>query len=53
MSSKQDIIRSIYYDRSGFGSKATTLKDSREKDKTITKEDVEEFFKKTLKRNEK
>ena len=45
MTSKQDIISSIYHDRSGFGSKATTLKDSREKDKTITMKDVEEFFK--------
>ena len=45
MTSKQDIISNIYYDRSGFGSKATTLKDSREKDKTITMKDVEEFFK--------
>ena len=45
MTSKQDIISSIYYDRSGFGSRATTLKDAREKDKSITKKDVEEFFK--------
>ena len=45
MTSKQDIISSIYHDRSGFGSKATTLKDSREKDKTITIKDVEEFLK--------
>ena len=45
MTSKQDIISSIYCDRSGFGSKATTLKDSREKDKTIPMKDVEEFFK--------
>ena len=48
MTSKQDIISSIYYDRSGFGSKATTLKDSREKDKTITEADVAEFFKKNV-----
>ena len=48
MTSKQDIIRSIYYDRSGFGSKATTLKDSKEKDASITKDDVEEFFKRNV-----
>ena len=42
---KQKIIYDIFYDRSGFGSRAQTLKDSREKDKTITKADVEEFFK--------
>ena len=44
MTSKQDIISSLYYDRAGFGSRAQTLKDSRAKDTTITKEDVEEFF---------
>ena len=43
---KQKIINDIYFDRSGFGSRATTLKDAREKDKSITKEDVEEFFRK-------
>ena len=47
-SNKQKIINDIYYDRSGFGSRATTLKDAREKDKSITKEDVEEFFKKNV-----
>ena len=45
---KEDIISSIYYDRSGYGSRAQTLKDSREKDKSITKEDVEEFFRKNV-----
>ena len=48
MSSRQDVISGIYYDRSGFGSRATTLKDAREKDKSITKEDVEEFFRKNV-----
>ena len=38
----------MYFDRSGFGSKATTLKDARVKDKTITMADVEEFFKKNV-----
>ena len=46
MSSKQEIIANIYYDKGGFGSKAVTLRDAREKDKTITKDDVEAFFKK-------
>ena len=46
MTSKQDIISDLYYDRSGFGSKATTLKDRRKKDKTITVKDVEEFINK-------
>ena len=46
MSEKQTILDNVYFDRSGFGSKATTLKDARVKDKTITMADVEEFFKK-------
>ena len=41
MSTKQDILSSIYYDRAGYGSKNTTLKDATEKDKSITNEDVE------------
>ena len=48
MTSKQDTISSIYYDRAGFGSRAQTLKDSRVKDTTTTKEDVEELFKKNV-----
>ena len=48
MSSKQDIISEIYFDRGGFGSKATTLKDAREKDKSITMADVNEFFKENV-----
>ena len=44
MSNKQTIISDIYFDRSGYGSKATTLKDATEKDKTITMKDVEYFF---------
>ena len=43
---KQDIISKIYFDRAGYGSKANTLKDAREKDKSIKMEDVEQFFKK-------
>ena len=42
MSNKQTIISDIYFDRSGYGSKATTLKDAKEKDKTM--KDVEYFF---------
>ena len=45
---KQDIISKIYFDRSGYGSKATTLKDARETDKSINMSDVEEFFKKNV-----
>ena len=45
-SNKQKIINDIYFDRSGFGSRENTLKDAREKDKSITKEDFEEFLRK-------
>lgn len=48
MSSKQELIANIYYDRAGYGSKNATLKDAREKDKSITKADVEEFFRKNV-----
>ena len=46
MSDKQKIINDIYFDRSGYGSKATTLKDAKQKDKSITMDDVNEFFRK-------
>ena len=49
MSDKQKIINDIYFDRSGYGSKATTLKDARQKDKSITMDDVNEFLRKMLK----
>ena len=44
MTSKQDAIAKIYFDRSGYGSKQTTLRDAKEKDKTITMRDVEKVF---------
>ena len=47
-SNKDDIINSIYYDRSGYGSVATTYKDAKEKDKNITLNDVKEWFKKNV-----
>ena len=47
-SNKQKIINDAYYDRSGFQSKAKTLKDAKKKDKTITIKDVEEFFRKNV-----
>ena len=52
MSSKQEIIANIYYDKGGFGSKAVTLRDAREKDKTITKDDVEDFLERMLRLKE-
>ena len=48
MSFKQDIISNIYFDRAGYQSKANTLKDARQKDKSITMADVNEFFNKNV-----
>lgn len=45
---KQKIIAEVYFDKAGFGSRKTTLEDSRKKDKSITKEDVEQFFRKNV-----
>ena len=41
---KNDIINKIYFDKAGFGSKKQTLKDAREKDKSITMADIDKFF---------
>ena len=46
--SKQEIIGNIYFDKAGFGSQNTTLKDAREKNKSITMKDVEDFFNKSV-----
>ena len=48
MSDKQKNINDIYCDRSGFGSRATTLKDAKEKDSSIKMSDVERFFKENV-----
>ena len=45
---KDSIINDVYYDRAGFGSKKQTLKDAREKDKTITMADVDNFFRENV-----
>ena len=42
---KQEVINNVYYDRAGFGSKSRTLKEAQEKDKSITIDDVNDFFK--------
>ena len=47
-SNKDDIISKVYYDRSGFGSRSRTLEEAREKDKTITMSDINEFFRKNV-----
>ena len=44
MSNKQSIISKIYFDKSGFGSIKTTLDDARKVDKSISINDVKQFF---------
>ena len=46
--SKQKIISDVYFDPSGFGSKSNTFKDAKAKDATITRGDVEKFFKENV-----
>ena len=50
MSDKNKIISDIYFDRSGFGSIATTFKDAKAKDKSITLADVKAWFEKNIDR---
>lgn len=44
MSSKEQIIKDAYYSDDGYGSQKVTLKDAKEKDPTITKDDVKQWF---------
>ena len=48
MSEKQKIINDVYFDKAGFGSKQRTLDEARKKDKNITMNDINEFFKKNV-----
>ena len=50
MTEKEDIIKKVYYDKSGFNSKKITLEDSKKRDKTITKKDIDDFFDKYVER---
>ena len=50
MSDKNTTISDIYFDRSGFGSIATTFKDAKAKDKSITLADVKAWFEKNVDR---
>ena len=47
-SKKDDTINNIFYDRSGFGSIASTYNDVKQKDSSITLNDVKEWFKKNV-----
>ena len=48
MSEKQKIINDIYFDKAGFGSRQRTLDEARKKDKSITMDDINEFFEKNV-----
>ena len=50
MSDKNKITSDIYFDRSGLGSIATTFKDAKAKDKSITLVDVKAWFEKNIDR---
>lgn len=41
---KDDVIKSIYVDRAGFGSISTTFKDAKAEEPSITLNDVKELF---------
>ena len=45
---KNDIVRKIYHDKSGYGSIATTYKDAKQKEQSITLNDVKEWFQKNI-----
>ena len=45
MTSKVDVLKNIYYDKSGYGSIKTTYEDAKKKDKSIKMNDVKDFFK--------
>ena len=47
---KDDVISRIYYDRSGYGSIQTTYQDAKQKDKTITMQNVRDWFSKNVER---
>ena len=50
MSDKDKIISEVYYDQAGFGSIATTYKDAKKKDASITMQDVKEWFQENVER---
>ena len=52
MSQKNKIIAKIYFDPAGFGSIKQTFEEARKKDKSITLDDVREFFKKRVEKKD-
>ena len=53
MSEKQQTINDVYFGKAGFGSKSRTLAEAREKDKTITMGDINEFLRKNVEQKRK
>ena len=53
MSEKQKTINDVYLDKAGFGSKSRTLAEAREKDKTITMDNINELFRKNVEQKRK
>lgn len=53
MAEKQKIIDEVYNDKGGFGSKLRTLNEARKKDKTISIEDVNKYFQKSVEQKRK
>ena len=47
-----NIISKIYYDKGGFGSIKTTFEDVRKIDKSITLEDIKNFFNNNVKKKD-
>ena len=45
-------MNDVYFDRAGFGSRSRTLEEAREKEKTITMSDINEFLGRMLIKNE-
>jgi hypothetical protein len=45
---KNDIIKSIYYDRAGYSSIQKTYNDAKEKEPSITLKNVKDWFSKKL-----
>ena len=47
MGEKQETMAKVYFEENGFGSVKSTYEDARRIDKSITMDDVREFFKRT------
>ena len=48
MNNKNDIIKSVYFDKAGYGNIKNTFDDARKIDNTIKIDDVKQWFKENL-----